>query len=850
MSSWLRNLGIGRRLIIIVTGINLVVLLSIGIIAISSNRRALESQSTRRFAEKNQQVAQGIADELNKVTATVNQLQTALSNLPSYSQAQMRSALQDIISQDEDILIHRLSVYRPSEMIDGEASDDSIVVFQIFAPRTGVINETLTYYFDNQQPDPDASMYTPLQTNQSTWFVQDVAYADAEGVSSVSLAVPYEYFDGLNGVLWVDIPLPIFDDMIAVQQNRLGLLSETVNGLAMLTDRDGTLLNSHGTRATSIPTTFGADILASTNSATAIDSLYLIDDPITDVQDFVAIDTLPSSDWNLISILPRSDIPTSSGVLAFQLILISLVGIIAMIVAINYFSRSAIVLPMLNLSQVAQEIGSGDLRYHIDYRERDDEIGYLARAMEGMKGNISHSYEELRTFSRTLEQRVFDRTKELNDTRKEAEDIASELRAVYDESLAVVNEPTLDPILEAFSHRILSLMDASYCSVWLLDDAGERLRRVTHTDDDMIADFSMGGTEGMIGRSIVEQKSIIIDDYDTYAHRSELPHSQTTNYKRAVAVPLMFDGIPRGAVFVGRTEKGDLFNEADTRRLTLFANLVSPAVRNAQLYNQREEARREAERANHVKTRFLASVTHELRTPLNLVINNMDFMRIGAFGDVTDEQLSRLNQTVRSAEHLLYLINDLLDVSKIEAGEMQMFIQSTDVHTIIEDSVDTTYALMEKIEGKEERVTLVVDIDDGLPKIPIDARRIRQVITNLLSNAVKFTHDGEVELTVKAIETGIYFAVRDTGIGIPDEELNILFEAFERTTEAKQQNIEGTGLGLPISQFLVQQHGGILDVKSVSGEGTTFMFTLPYTTPEDDTNDNQPSIIPMLKSDD
>ncbi len=850
MSSWLRNLGIGRRLIIIVTAINLVILLSIGIIAISSNRRALESQSTRRFAEKNQQAAQGIADELNKVTATVNQLQTTLSNLPNYSQAQMRSALQDIISQDDDNLIHRISVYRPSEMVDGEASEDSVVVFQILSPRTGVINQTRTYSFDNQQPNPDDAMYAPLETNQSTWFLQDVAYADAEDIGAVSLAVPYEYFDELNGVVWVDIPLPIFDEMVAVQQNRLGLLSETINGLTMLTDQDGTLLNTHGTRATSIPATFGADILASTYGANTIDNLYLIDDPITEVQDFVAIDELSSSDWKLISILPRSDIPTSSGVLAFQLILISLVGIVAMIVAVNYFSKSAIVVPLLNLSQVAQEIGSGDLRYHIDYRHLDDEIGYLARAMEGMKGNIAYSYEELRTFSRTLEQRVYDRTKELDATRKEAEDIASELRAVYDESLAVVTEPTLDPILEAFAHRILILMDASYCSVWLLDDAVERLRRVTHTDDEVMADFLMNVNEGMVGRSVIEQTAIIIDDYKSYPHRSELPHSQTAIYKRAMAVPLMFDGTPLGAVFVGRTDEGSLFDDADTRRLTLFANLVSPAVRNAQLYNQREEARREAERANRVKTRFLASVTHELRTPLNLVINNMDFMRIGAFGEVTDEQLSRLNQTVRSAEHLLYLINDLLDVSKIEAGEMQMFIQVTDVHTIIEDSVDTIYALMEKIEGKEEQVTLVTDIDDNLPKIPMDARRIRQVITNLLSNAVKFTHDGEVKLTVKAIESGVYFAVSDTGIGIPEEELNILFEAFERTTEAKKQNIEGTGLGLPISQFLVQQHGGTLEVKSVSGEGTTFMFTLPYTVPTNNANDNIPSVVSMLKSDD
>jgi signal transduction histidine kinase len=192
----------------------------------------------------------------------------------------------------------------------------------------------------------------------------------------------------------------------------------------------------------------------------------------------------------------------------------------------------------------------------------------------------------------------------------------------------------------------------------------------------------------------------------------------------------------------------------------------------------------------------------------------------------------------------------LLDVSKIEAGEMQMFIQSTDVHTIIEDSVDTTYALMEKIEGKEEQVKFVTEIDEALPKIPIDARRIRQVITNLLSNAVKFTHQGEVKLTVKAVESGIAFSVSDTGIGIPDEELDILFEAFERTTQAKEENIEGTGLGLPISQFLVQQHGGILEVKSVAGKGTTFMFTLPYNAPTDEANAGHSSIIAMLKSED
>lgn len=849
MSSWLRNLSIGRRLIFIITSINLVIILSIGLISISSNRRALESQSTRRFAEKNQQVAQGITDELDHVMTTISQLQSTLSDLQSYSQAQMRSAVQDIISQDDDILIHRISVYRPSELIDGETSDDSVVVFQILLPRTGVINETRTYSFDNQQPDPSAPMFAPLESNQPIWFVQDVAYADVEDLGSVSLAVPYDFTDELSGVIWVDIPQPTFDDMVSVQENRVGLLSETINGFAMLIDQNDNMVNSSGKRAEFITSDIASDILSNVNSGITVDNLNLVDDPVTGEENLVAIDLIPINKWQLVGILPRSDVPTASGVLVFQLAIISIVGIVVMIIAVNYFSRSAIVEPLLNLSQVAQEIGSGDLRYHIDYREFDDEIGFLARAMEGMKGNISHSYEELRTFSRTLEERVYDRTKQLNATRKEAEETASELRAVYDESLAVVTEPELEPILEAFIHRILSLMDASYCSVWLLDDAGERLHLITNTEEGDIDDFSMNATEGMIGQSIIEQTAIAIDDYIAYSHRAELPHHQAGFYVRALAVPLMFDGFPKGSVFVGRTATGNLFNDADIHRLTLFANLVSPAVRNAQLYNQRESARHEAERANRVKTRFLASVTHELRTPLNLVINNMDFMRIGAFGDVTEEQVSRLNQTVRSAELLLYLINDLLDVSKIEAGEMQLFIQLTDAHTIIEDSIDSTDALMEKLEGKVGRVSLVSDIGETLPKIPMDARRIRQVITNLLSNAVKFTHDGEVKLTVKAVESGITFAVSDTGIGIPEEEMSILFEAFERTTEAKQQNIEGTGLGLPISQYLVQQHGGILEAKSVFGQGTTFMFTLPYIIPTDEASNNEQSIIPMLKSD-
>ncbi|MEL6272818.1 MAG: HAMP domain-containing sensor histidine kinase, partial [Chloroflexota bacterium] len=240
----------------------------------------------------------------------------------------------------------------------------------------------------------------------------------------------------------------------------------------------------------------------------------------------------------------------------------------------------------------------------------------------------------------------------------------------------------------------------------------------------------------------------------------------------------------------------------------------------------RDEAVREAQRANHVKTRFLASVTHELRTPLNLVINNMDFMRIGAFGDVNEEQIGRLDQTIRSAEHLLYLINDLLDVSKIEAGELELYLQPTRIYTILDDVLANTEVLLEQY-GKAGRVSFVTDIDEDIPEFPMDARRVRQVFVNLLSNGLKFTEEGSVTLRVTNRRHYIRVEVADTGMGIPDDELSKLFEAFERTNSAKEKAIEGTGLGLPICKFLIEAHGGEINVQSVLGEGTTFTFTLP-----------------------
>lgn len=827
----LKDISLSRRLIGIVTVINLVVLILVGLIATNSNRRTLEAQATERFVEKNRQVTNAIKQELSNTISAAVAIQTRLSELSNYSQAQIRTSVRDSLIQDDDVLIHRVSIYRPADPSEENATD-SVIVMQISTPRTAVIDEIRTFTAKNQQPASDAPMFTALQSNAPLWFVQDVAFEDRQGLGAVSIALPYTFEDEMQGVMWVDIPQPIFDNLMATELNNVGLLAETVNGFAFLVDENGKLLSKSGQNVQSIDENLTADYLARVDSQTLMDKLYVVSAPQTGAEQLVAVDALSQPNWRLVSILPRSDIPTPTGELGLQLILIAVVGISALALAVSYFTNSAIVEPVLNLSRAAQEIGSGDLRYHIDYRNQEDEIGSLARAMEGMKGNINHSYTELRNFSRTLENRVIERTHQLQETRQHAEETADELRAVYDESLLVVTEPRLKPILDAFAKRILSLMDASYCSVWLLHEDRQHLSLAATSQNYDAGDFMMDISQGMVGQSIVKQEAIVVDSYASYEHRVDLPFQTKVPYERAIVVPLMFNNKPMGALVCGRGADAAVFNDAEKRRIMLFANLVSPSVRNAQLFLGREQAMRAAEQANQVKTRFLASVTHELRTPLNLIINNMDFMRIGAFGDITDEQSSRLNQTVRSAEHLLYLINDLLDVSKIEAGEMQLFIQPSEIPVIIEDTVDSTYAYMEKMENKSGKVEIILDVEQNLPKIPMDARRIRQVLLNLMSNAVKFTLEGTVTLTVKAMDEGIFFAVKDTGIGVGDDERSVLFEAFERTREAKEHNIEGTGLGLPISQFLIRQHGGEIEVESAVGKGSTFKFTLPYVSPD------------------
>jgi signal transduction histidine kinase len=235
-----------------------------------------------------------------------------------------------------------------------------------------------------------------------------------------------------------------------------------------------------------------------------------------------------------------------------------------------------------------------------------------------------------------------------------------------------------------------------------------------------------------------------------------------------------------------------------------------------------EVAKTAAERAEQVKSAFLASMSHELRTPLNAIINFAGFVVDGDVGPVNDEQHSMLTQVVDSAGHLLNLINDVLDMSKIESGRLALFIEDdVNLKALIDNAMSIGQGLL-----ADKPVTLVKHVSETLPPVPGDQHRILQVLLNIISNACKFTDTGEIVVNAETKLDEVVISIKDNGPGIAENEHALVFEAFKQT-DSGLRKASGTGLGMPISKNLVEAHGGKLWLTSTPGQGATFFVSLP-----------------------
>lgn len=301
-------------------------------------------------------------------------------------------------------------------------------------------------------------------------------------------------------------------------------------------------------------------------------------------------------------------------------------------------------------------------------------------------------------------------------------------------------------------------------------------------------------------------------------------------------VPLLQDGVPVGLISVHSYEPY-AYGESDTQLLRSVATQTSLAIANAQLFQQTQQQNEELRELDQLKTQFLANMSHELRTPLNSIIGFSRVILKGIDGPTTPAQEEDLQSIYTNGQHLLMLINEILDMAKIEAGKMALNFETITLHAAIAPAHDTMRSLIDS-----ERVNFIWDVPDDLPEIEADSIRLRQILLNLLSNAAKFTEDGEIRLQAYAEDETIHLKVSDTGIGIAAKDFDKLFMPFAQVDSSNTRTSSGTGLGLPITKWLIEMHQGSINFTSHLHEGTTFHVILPVRQ-----NKDKPTEIPFVQ---
>ncbi|MDP9246229.1 MAG: ATP-binding protein [Chloroflexota bacterium] len=458
-----------------------------------------------------------------------------------------------------------------------------------------------------------------------------------------------------------------------------------------------------------------------------------------------------------------------------------LVLVIGAVVVLSYRSARTITAPLEHLADAAQKIEAGDLGVRIEARS-PYEVGTLERAFD--------------TMARSLQER--DRAQQ---------EYLDEVRTVNAVSDAVVGVTDRERIFAESLSRLVALVKADAAAIVLREGANQELVSASTSNIEP-------ETAASIATDVLSAKT---GDPDV-VQRSEIPNG---NLRSAAHVPLSTRGLITGLLSVYFKGEAEI-TESEARTLRTVARLVSVAKENADLVGELRDNNFQLERANRLKSEFLANVSHELRTPMNAIIGYSKLMLDGLDGELNSQQESDLQRVTTAADNLLGLINGLLDLSKIEAGRMEINVEEVDVRPIVEDVV----ALVRPhSDSKDLDVRSEIPID--VPPILADRARFRQVLVNLMSNAVKFTDKGTVTVAASSAEGWVTIAVSDTGIGISPEAQAYIFDEFRQADASTTRRYGGTGLGLAISKRLVALHGGRIWVGSGANGGSVFCFTMP-----------------------
>jgi PAS domain S-box-containing protein len=390
-------------------------------------------------------------------------------------------------------------------------------------------------------------------------------------------------------------------------------------------------------------------------------------------------------------------------------------------------------------------------------------------------------------------------------------------------------------IMAMAAQQIVELLDVDHCSIVVIDETGEMADIVAEYPASPLSSGKIPLTGNPIFETHKKQEIFLSPDVTTDARLDPVRSvMQGLNIRSMLVVRLEVKGKLMGSIGIDAVRERRDFTGEEIEACRTLANQISLAIENADLYAQ-------AVAANKLKSQFLATMSHELRTPLNAILGYTEMILSGTYGNLTNRQQDRLNRVLINAQHLLEMINDVLDLSKIEAGQMRLALEPVELAPLIASVVGSVGP---RVEAK--RLALKVDVPARVAAVYADSGRLRQIVLNLLSNAVKFTREGGISIRVYPLTivdgvaaerpldnvslpdgNWIAIGVEDTGIGIAPEDFDIIFDVFRQVDGSSVREYEGTGLGLAITRQLVELHGGKLWVESTVGKGSAFTFILP-----------------------
>jgi signal transduction histidine kinase/CHASE3 domain sensor protein len=485
-------------------------------------------------------------------------------------------------------------------------------------------------------------------------------------------------------------------------------------------------------------------------------------------------------------------------------------GSVVLALGLGYVISWSMISPVKEIEAQLRRIAVGDFTRRADVVNRD-ELGALATNVNSASEELGSLYGQIREQTGQLERSI------------------EELRALGEVSQAVNSTLDLPHVLSTIVAKATELSETEAGAIYVFSrESGQFDLRATYgMGDDLIQ--PTGGQRIVTGETLLAQagdrrEPLQISDLRDQAATSGQDIVLDAGLRALLVVPLLRPEQVVGALVVRRKEPGQ-FPQSTVDLLQTFAAQSVLAIQNARLFGELEEKSRELELASLHKSQFLANMSHELRTPLNSVLGFSEMLADGIYGGLPERALAALAKIQKNGRHLLGLINDVLDLSKIEAGELTLSLSEYSVGQIVHTVVAST-----ETQARAKGIAVSSSVADGLPIGFGDERRITQVLLNLVSNAVKFTDDGSVVISARALDESFEVTVRDTGPGIAAADQERIFEEFRQVDSSITRNKGGTGLGLAISRRIVEMHGGRIGVVSALGAGATFCVLLPVRT--------------------